>query len=296
MRTVREAIWAGRFYERQPERLRAQIEACFRHELGPGEGPSVVAEGPRQLQGLVVPHAGYMFSGPTAAHAYGRLAQDGRPETVILIGPNHHEPRSSGVSIMSEGVWRTPLGEVMVDTELATVLRESTNVIEENFLGVQYEHSLEVQLPFLQFLYGDGFRLVPLTMLHQTAEVSAAVGQALARGAAGRNVLLLATTDLSHHEPLEVAAHMDRVCMDRMAALDPEGLLQAVREQHISICGAGPVAAVLMAARQLGASRCEILHYSTSGDILRDGQPGVGYASAQILKGDAGRGGGAVER
>jgi AmmeMemoRadiSam system protein B len=275
-------MWAGRFYELRPERLRAQIENCFRHELGPGEVPTVVTDGPRQLCALVVPHAGYMFSGPPAAHAYAQLAQDGVPETVIIIGPNHHEPQAAGVSLMSEGVWRTPLGEVAVDTDVAMALRECTEVIEESLPGVEYEHSLEVQLPFLQYLYGDGFRLVPLSMLRQGATASAAVGQAFATVAAGRNVLLLATTDLSHHEPPAVAARMDRACIDRIAAMDPEGLLQVVQEQHISMCGAGPVAAVLAAARQLGATQCEILKYSTSGDILRDGGPGVGYVSAKI--------------
>jgi len=285
MTTVREAMWAGRFYEGRPERLRAQIEDCFRHKLGPGDVPTVALAGPRQLRGVVVPHAGYMFSGPPAAHAYAHLARDGTPETVIIIGPNHHAPEAAGVSLMSQGVWRTPLGEVAVDADLATALRDGTEVIRESFSGVQYEHSLEVQLPFLQYLYGEGFRIVPLSMLRQGAAVSLAVGQALAQVAADRNVLLLATTDLSHHEPLEIAAQMDQACLDRIAAMDPEGLLRVVQEQQISMCGAGPVAAVLTAARQLGATQCEILKYSTSGDILRDGQPGVGYMSAKVYQG-----------
>ena len=285
MATVREAIWAGRFYESRPARLRAQIEECFCHDLGPGEVPSVILDGPRQIEGMVVPHAGLMFSGPPAAHAYAHLAQDGMPETVVVIGPNHHAPQAAKVSLMSEGLWRTPLGEIALDTDLARALQDCTEVIEEDFSGIQYEHSLEVQLPFLQFLYGEDFRLVPLSMLRPTPTVSATVGQALAKAAAGRNVLLLATTDLSHHEPPTVAAQMDQACMDHIAALDPPGLLRTVQEQHISMCGAGPVAAVLTAAQQLGGTQCEILKYSTSGDILRDGQPGVGYVSALISGG-----------
>ena len=286
MATVREAIWAGRFYESQPERLRAQLQECFCHDLGPGDVPPVIRDGPRQIEGLIVPHAGYMFSGPPAAHAYAHLAQDGLPETVVIIGPNHHAPQAAEVSLMKEGLWRTPLGEVALDTDLARALQDCTEVIAEDFSGVQYEHALEVQLPFLQFLYGESFRLVPLSMRRPTPTISATVGQALAEVAADRNVLLLATTDLSHHEPLAVAAQMDQTCMDYIAALDPAGLLRTVQEQHISMCGAGPVATVLTAAQQREGARCEILKYSTSGDILQDGQPGVGYVSAKIYGGN----------
>jgi len=227
-----------------------------------------------------------MFSGPPAAHGFSRLAQDGVPEVAVILGPNH---RFAGhhAAIMSEGWWRTPLGDMAIDAETAQAIREKSPLIVEDPGKHGPEHSLEVQLPFLQYLYGDRVRLVPISLLRQDHELSQAVGAALAAALAGKNAVIIASTDLSHQEPLAVAERMDRTVIDRIAAMDAGGLIDVVRAQRISMCGYGPVAALLIAAQQLGANRCDILKYSTSGDILRDGRPGVGYVSAQVWRDEA---------
>ena len=180
MPTIRRPIVASQFYEGDAEALKAQITDCFLNPLGPGKLPAILYHQtqPRRIVGLICPHAGYLYSGPVAAHAFYELAQDGKPDTVVLLGPNH-TGYGSALSLMREGKWRTPLGDVEIDTKLADEILHETSIVDIDETAHRYEHSLEVQLPFLQFLYGDAFKIVPICFLMQDYESAVEVGRAL---------------------------------------------------------------------------------------------------------------------
>ena len=177
--TIRRPTVAGQFYEGDAEALRAQIKNCFLHDLGPKKLPNVNLHiHPRNIVGMICPHAGYMYSGPVAASAFYELALDGKPDTVVLMGPNH-TGYGSALSLMNEGVWRTPLGDVEIDAEMANEIIHETNLIDVDELAHRHEHSIEVQLPFLQFLYGNTFKIVPICFLMQDYDSAVEVGRAL---------------------------------------------------------------------------------------------------------------------
>ena len=281
--SVRRPVVAGAFYAGTKEALRRQIEECFRHELGPGEIPEP-AEGPLEdLLALVCPHAGYMYSGPVAAHAYARLAESGRPDVAVIIGPNHTGYGSS-VAVSPSGAWRTPLGDVEVDVELARAIAEGADIASLDEEAHMFEHSVEVQLPFLQFLYGRGIRVVPICMRFQDIRTSTELGKAIAEAVRGLNAILIASTDLTHYEPHDVAVKKDSEVIRAVEALDVSALYRAVEEIPVSMCGYGPVATAIVASLELGAKRGELLKYATSGDITGDKRSVVGYVSMAITR------------
>jgi len=240
-------------------------------------------DGPRKLVGLVVPHAGYMASGPIAAHAYHRLAVDGKPDVVVIFGPNH-TGHGSGLSVMDEGIWRTPLGDVEVDSEIADQIVRVSRIVDVDERAHLYEHSIELQLPFLQYLYGSEFRLVPICFLMQDLVSSREVGKAVAQVLRGRNAVVIASSDMTHYEPQERAEKKDRVAIDAALAMDEERYYQVVEALRVSTCGYGPVMAAITASKELGAESSELLCYGTSGDVLGDRSAVVGYASIAFLK------------
>jgi len=283
--SVRPPSVAGAFYSGTERGLRRQIEWCFTHPLGPGMVPKPV-EGPlEELVALVCPHAGYMYSGPVAAHAYARLAQEGRPDVVVLLGPNHTGFGSS-VAIYARGAWRTPLGQVEVEERVAEAIMKKAPIVADDVEAHAYEHSLEVQLPFLQYLYGGDFKIVPICMMFQDVRTSTEVGEAIAAAIRelGLNALVIASTDLTHYEPHEVAVRKDAEVIRAVEALDVPGLYRAVEELPVSMCGYGPTAAAMVAAKALGATRGELLKYATSGDITGDRHAVVGYATIAITR------------
>jgi AmmeMemoRadiSam system protein B len=279
---IRLPCQAGAFYSSSAGALKKQIEECFLHRLGPGNLPKIEA-GPRRLISLISPHAGYMFSGPVAAHGYHFAAEDGRPDTVIVLGPNH-TGYGSGVSIMIEGVWRMPLGDVEVDTELASEVQRSSELIDIDESAHRFEHSIEVQLPFLQYVYGSTFKFLPICMMMQDLETSCDVGEAIAKASSNRNILIIASTDLSHYEPHKIAEAKDRLAIESMLKLDANLLQSTVESKNISMCGYGPVSAAIVASKKLGAAKAHLLSYKTSGDITGDQTQVVGYASLAITK------------
>ena len=276
---IRRPTQAGMFYAGNPEDLKKQIEECFLHKLGPGKIPKVVEDGPRKIVGLVCPHAGYIYSGPVAAHAYHRLALDGKPEVFVIIGPNHMG-YGSAIALMNEGVWRTPLGDVEIDYEIASKILRVSELIDIDETAHKYEHSIEVQLPFLQYLYGSKFRFVPIAFLMQDLKSSQEVGKALAKALKGRNSVIIASTDMTHYEPHEQASRKDRLALSAVEKMNEEEFYSVIESYRISACGYGPVAALIVASRLLGAKKAEILCYKTSGDVVGDYSSVVGYASA----------------
>ncbi|HUS04211.1 MAG TPA: MEMO1 family protein [Dehalococcoidia bacterium] len=275
---VRKPIVAGTFYAGTPEGLKEQIEWCYKHKLGPGGVPQVNDEGPREVVALVVPHAGYIYSGPVAAHAYRELAADGVFDTAVILGPNH-TGYGSPVSLWPEGVWKTPLGELEIDDNLAHSLLGG--MIEADETAHIYEHSVEVQLPWLQYLYGKG-KIVPIAMLAQDIETARQVGKAISR--CGDNIIIIASTDFTHYEPHSVAAEKDKSMIEAIINLDEAELYRRRESLNCTMCGYGPVASAIVAAKEMGAKKASLLKYATSGDMTGDFSRVVGYGSIVIKR------------
>lgn len=279
---VRPPAVAGSFYAGSESALRKQIEECYTHEHGPGEVPEAKS-GPRNILGLVSPHAGYPYSGPVAAHGFARLAEDGKPETFVILGPNH-QGIGSGVSIMTSGKWSTPLGEIEIDNPLAEDIKNAGEIIDEDPIAHSREHSMEVQLPFLQHLFGSEFEIVPICMMMQDEETSEEVGHAIAESASERDVTIIASTDFTHYEPQEAAVSKDGKAIDEILKLDWEGLIRTISDENISMCGYGPVSAMLYATKKLGAQKANLLKYATSGDTSGPMPQVVGYGSIEVTR------------
>jgi len=280
---VRAPKMAGSFYEGSTESLRRQIDECFLHRYGPRELPEVNEKGARKIVGLICPHAGYMYSGPVAANAYHRLALDGSPSLFVIMGPNHHGI-GSGVAVMDSGVWRTPLGNIEIDTQTAREIVRQSSIVDIDDSAHAYEHSIEVQLPFLQYVYGSTFKFVPLCFLMQDLETSEEVGHTLAEVLGDRNAVIVASTDMTHYEPHNKAVEKDRKALEAITKLDEEQFYSALDSYSISACGYGPVMALLKAAKNLKAQKAELLTYRTSGEITGDTSAVVGYAALVIEK------------
>ncbi len=269
---VRRAAVAGQFYSSSKSALIKEVERCFTSPLGPGKIPEVVKEGPRRIAGAVVPHAGLVFSGPVAAHAYAEMASDGMPETVVMIGPNH-TGYGKAVSASSED-FETPLGVVRADRDIVSRLR---GVVEIDRAAHLYEHSLEVQLPFLQYLDPE-VKMVPIVMGRQDIVMARETARVLHEACKGKDVVFMASSDLSHYVSPEVAKKRDGLILDRLLALDPEGVMEVVESHSISMCGPGPVATMLLAC---GGRKARLLHYGNSGDVRPMGDV-VGYAAVVV--------------
>ena len=269
----RKPAVAGMFYAGEAKQLEEQIRWCYQHKIGPGVLPQVNQEGPRRIAALVVPHAGYMYSGPVAAHAYGELARDGVFDTAVIIGPNH-TGYGPPVSLGTDKEWHTPLGEVEVNWEMTQKLAGGVMQIDES--AHMYEHSVEVQLPWLQHLY-PRVKIVPITMLAQDMNTAYEVGRAIAKVA--DNTIIIASSDFTHYEPYSVAKEKDFSMIAAIIGLDEKDLYRKRNLLQCSMCGYGPVAAAIVAAREKKATEAKLLKYATSGDSTGDFSSVVGYAS-----------------
>jgi len=266
---VRKPAVAGQFYPASEKSLRKKIEESFLHDLGPGKVPD--EEGRlHNIKGIVVPHAGYEYSGPVAAHAYKSVYEDGKPDLFIIMGPNHRGVGAS-VSIAKED-FKTPLGTAKVDEEVADQL--VGGVIEYNDTAHMGEHSLEVQLPFIQYLWDD-IEMVPLSFNIQNYRTAKKVGDRIRNVIGEKNALVVASTDFSHYVPKKIAEKKDKLAVDKIINNDPEGLFQIIQKENISMCGYGPVMAMMIGSR---GSKGRLLKYATSGDIMAMREV-VGYAS-----------------
>jgi len=271
---VRRAAVAGQFYSAKASSLRAEIEGCFMSPIGPGSLPKLSEHGERRLAGAMVPHAGFMYSGPVAAHVYSAIAADGFPGTFIIIGPNHHGV-GRGVAVSTED-FETPLGKVEVDNEIVSKLK---GVVEPDRAAHVYEHSIEVQLPFLQYIR-PSFKLVAISMGYQDYETAAELASSIIKATEGKDVFILASSDMSHYIPPEMAKSIDSKVIEKIVALDPKGVYDTVRGLDVSMCGYGPAMAMLMAAK---GSKAKLLKYATSGDVSPMDEV-VGYAGVVVYK------------
>ncbi len=267
--TTRPPAVAGSFYEASPERLRAQVQACF------AENARVAAK--ERFIGGVVPHAGLMYSGHVAAAFY---AMAELPRRLIILCPNH-TGLGHFAAINREGEWRTPLGTVAIDTSLADALMSKTRLLGDDWKAHAREHSLEVQLPFLQQLLGT-FTFVPICLAAPSYAYCEEVGNAIAAVVRDQPCGMLASSDLNHYENQELTLKKDQQAIDAVLARDPEGLWRVVDEEDISMCGFIPTTTMLIAAKQLGATNARLIKHATSGDINRDYSHVVGYAAIII--------------
>lgn len=281
MVTIRRPTVAGQFYEGNAEALREQIRGCFLHPLGPKKLPNVNMHfKPRNIIGMICPHAGYNYSGPVAASAFFELAQDGKPDTIVLMGPNH-TGYGSALSLMREGVWQTPLGQVEIDTALAEQIMHETNIIDADSVAHRYEHSIEVQLPFLQFLYGDTFKIVPICFLMQDYDSAVEVGRALEEALDATNTVVIASSDMTHYEPAKVAAVKDQAALRAVLSLDAKGFYETIERNNVTACGYAPITSLITYASGVCA-KATLLSYHNSGDITGDHSSVVGYAAVDF--------------
>lgn len=273
MRKIRRSVIAGSWYPGNPSVLRGDIGLYLK------KVPD--REVPGEVIGLIVPHAGYMYSGQVAAYAY-KLVYGKKYDVVILVGPSHRIA-FRGVSVYPQGGYETPLGVVPVNEEIAAELLTATDVVVDYPPAHEQEHSLEIQLPFLQEVLGE-FNFVPLVMGDQSREVCHKLASAIHQASLDRRVLLVASTDLSHFYEYERAKNIDAAALESIRRNDAEGLLKKLDQKQTEACGGGPMVAMMLAAKLLGAGRSELLQYANSGDITGDKSSVVGYASAAFYK------------
>jgi len=283
MAQVRRPVVAGTFYEGTPKALRAQVESCFLSPLGPGRLPAVNKAGPRQILGLVCPHAGYQYSGAVAANAYFSLAQDGKPDVVVILGPNH-TGYGNPLSAMREGAWRTPFGDVQIDSETADAIASETGIVDFDDVAHRHEHSIEVQLPFLQFMFGNELKFVPICFLMQDLGSAMEVGRGLSEALANKNAVVIASSDFTHYEPQARVDKKDADALKAVEALDEKEFFRVIESEDVSACGYGPIAALMTYAKAVGAIKAEVLCHKTSGDVTGDKTSVVGYAAVAIKK------------
>jgi len=274
---IRPPAVAGRFYPSDADELAQQVKQCLARE--PLDGRSAIP-----ALGCMVPHAGYIYSGRVAGAVYSRIAI---PSRCILLGPRHF-PRGGPLAILTEGTWQTPLGEVSIDSDLAGQLAHAFPSLREDALAHEAEHSLEVQLPFLQVLRPD-IRIVPVVLATDRYPVLEELGLAVAQvvkaekeKAQNDGVLVIASSDMNHYESDAVTREKDERAVRRVLALDPRGLFDEVRAHGITMCGYAATVAMLVAMRELGAENAELLAYGTSGDVNGDRERVVGYAGIAI--------------
>jgi hypothetical protein len=274
---IRPSPIAGQWYPGDPSRLSNEVDRYIREAKLPTLDGEVVA--------IITPHAGHVYSGPVAGYAFATL-RGLTPDLVAVISPMHY-PYAEPLLTTAHEAYETPLGIVPVDVEAVAQL----NVLLEQELGYglsrvkrDREHSLEIELPFLQRVIKPPFKLLPIMVREQSKKVTQILGRCLAKALAGRNAILVASTDLSHFYPQSVANELDQVMLGCIESFDPEAVLNAEEEGRGFACGRGALASVLWAAKELGADTVRVLHHATSGDVTGDYSQVVGYGAAAVLK------------
>ncbi len=278
MVAIREPHVAGQFYAGTRESLIKQVESAFLHRLGPQELPQGEPEYMRNIKAIVSPHAGYIYSGHIAAHGYLELFKDGKPEHIVILGPNH-TGIGEGVAI-SDLAWRTPLGIVEPDFEIIDELAEH-HIFSIDNSAHAWEHSIEVQLPFLQYIFGD-FQFTAICIKNINFEVVSIVGEVLADLSKEKDILVIASSDFTHFESAESARKKDMPAINLINNLDAAGFHSYVVQNNVSICGLGPITAALSFAKSSGATKGNLLKYANSGDVSGDHRNVVAYASIKI--------------
>lgn len=267
---IRLPVVSGQFYPSSADELRAQILGFVDKNAKK-----------KEVLACMFPHAGYVYSGRVAVETACRI----RPrQNVILLGPNH-TGYGAAYSLMSDGIWQTPLGGVEIESALAKKMLKQCSYLEDDRLAHGYEHSLEVELPILQYFF-NALRIVPIALLSDDIQALKRIGDDIAKVILDAKIkdstLLLASSDMTHYEPKADAQSKDKEALEAIIALDEDKLMEIVRRKNITMCGYAPVAVMLKAAKALGASKAELVKYQTSGDITGDYSSVVGYAGVIV--------------
>ena len=281
---LRKPSVAGTFYPGSRNAINSLLDKLF-------SSPPVRNLKPAgsEIIGLVSPHAGYIYSGKTAAYGYQRISEIGKNSTFIILGPNHYGIGPE-VSIYPSGEWETPLGKISIDKDFIDKICDVCNGnIMMDASAHLYEHSIEVQIPFLQYLFGDNFKIVPICMLNQSISVSNAVAEFLYDvyldfENKGKKVFFIASSDFSHYVQKKKAEKDDKDAIEKIISLDVRSFYEIIGKRQISICGYGPIATLMFLSKKLGSSKVNLLNYSTSADTTGDEEQVVGYASIEFLK------------
>jgi AmmeMemoRadiSam system protein B len=279
---IREPAVAGQFYAGDKEGLIKQIEASFKSKFGPGELPEVSES--KKVLGAVVPHAGYVFSGPCASHVYAEIAASEKPDVFVILGTNH---RMAGGNSTMLGTWKTPLGKAKINDEFAREL--DININEEVH---RFEHSIEVQLPFLQYILKNKLSFVPI-LVSDIKDLDKKIVTAI--GSTGKGITTIASSDMTHFgfnygflpfvdNVKENMQKLDGEAIEKIKALDDNGFLKYLEKTEATICGSMPIVTLIRVCKALGAERAKLLKYYTSGDMIGDYSSAVGYASL-VIKG-----------
>ena len=264
----RQPAVAGRFYPAKREALVREVEAHIDPKVK--KSPAI---------GIVAPHAGFMYSGDVAGAVYSKIEI---PDTVILLGPNH-TGQGEEVAVMTKGTWSMPMGDISIDREMANSICEETSLAKEDSSAHQHEHSLETQLPFLQYFKKE-FQIVPICLRRIKVSVCKVLSEGIVRAVTrlGKPVLLVASSDMTHYESHDKAGKKDRMAIECIQKRDPVGLSETVRSEKITMCGVNPVTVMLYCSDSLGAKEAELVKYMTSGEVGGDMEKVVGYAGMII--------------
>jgi hypothetical protein len=275
---IRKPVVAGQFYPDKKEDLKDMIKYCMEHKYGPGNKSLTSNE---KIFGIIVPHAGYVYSGPTACHSYKSIAFQ-NPELVIIIGPNHFGIGRDAAT-MIDAQWQTPLGTVEVDSESAKQIAEISKFIEIDEYSHSQDHSLEVQIPMLQEILSNNFQILPIILRAQDMETAIDVGNTVSEIAKKKNTIIVASSDFTHYEENSFAHHQDKALIEPILEMNIEKFYQVLNERRVTACGYGAMASTMIACKNLGATKGELLSYATSGDVSGDTESVVGYSAIKFV-------------
>ena len=272
---VRTPAVAGMFYPKTQQELRSAIRDCFLHSFGPGKLPPLSDD--KNIIGVICPHAGYMYSGPIAAYSYYAISSL-KPDLVIIIGPNHWGI-GCNIATMKDAVWRTPLGDVEVDTDTALEINKATKNVELDFFSHTRDHSLEVQIPMLQEIYSHKFKILPIILIDQSYNATIEIGMSVSKIAKNKKTVIIGSSDFTHYEENEFAHKQDKSLIEPILEMDVNEFYNTLQKNQISACGYGAIASTMIACKELGATRGTLAKYATSGDVTGERNSVVGYAS-----------------
>ena len=285
---VRSPVVAGMFYPDQKDKLIKLIEEVFLHPVGVGKLPGEKEIMKGSLVGAIVPHAGYIYSGPIASHAYFEISKYSQNDIFIIIGPDHYG-LGSDISIYMGDYWETPLGKVKIEKSIGEYILEDNQFAADDPLGHISEHSIEVQVPFLQYVYNirkkKNFSILPITMNTQTPEIAISLGKTLFDVMRDfEDLTVIASSDLSHYNPYDVARRLDGMAIEAIEKGDPENFFKVIRNNNISACGYGPIMALMSLVNETSTQKLVKLAYANSGDTGGDKTSVVGYAAFATKK------------
>jgi MEMO1 family protein len=272
---IRTPAVAGMFYPKETEKLKSLVHDCFLNKYGPGKLPPT--NDTKKIYGVICPHAGYVYSGPIASHSFYAISSI-PIELFIIVGPNHWGI-GCNIASMKDCNWQTPLGNVEVDSEAVKELVNNSDLIKLDFFSHIKEHSLEVQIPILQEVFSSKFKILPITMIDQNKNTAVELGRCIAKIIKKNNAMLIGSSDFTHYEENDFAHKQDMALIEPILNLDLEAFYEVLNTKKISACGYGAIATTMVACKELGATKGELLKYATSGDVTGDKSSVVGYGS-----------------